>query len=104
MIRNQCILCGIKHCAKAIALLTESRLGYPLHRYLAAGEIAEMESETMQWPDLAIKAREERTKMMEDPQYEPDMMGLLEEAVKILNEERKKGNQSNSPKPRIKKK
>jgi hypothetical protein len=40
-----CAKCASKHIAQAIILLNESKLGYPLHKWLAIGHLAEAETE-----------------------------------------------------------
>lgn len=87
MARPSCIRCTIKHITKAIALLVESRLGYPLHRFLAVGELAEAEAEALRWYGLAVSIREERVRILDDPTYEPDLMPLLEQAAFAYNAE-----------------
>ena len=59
--RESCLHCVIKHLAQAIILNIESELGYPLHRFLAAGHLAEAESESVnQFPELAHDIRKLR--------------------------------------------
>jgi len=78
MSRPGCINCGLKHLAQAQVLLDESLLGYPLHKWLAYGHMAEAESELLtEQPLLATKIREERIKTTEDPTYQPDIMSLI---------------------------
>ena len=43
--RKACSDCTIKHLVQAMILMDEALLGYPLHRYLAIGHLAEAESE-----------------------------------------------------------
>ena len=45
--RKGCIDCAIKHVAQAQVLLDEAQLGYPNHRWLAVGHLAEAESELL---------------------------------------------------------
>lgn len=45
--RKACLDCAIKHLAQAQILMDESRLGYPLHKHLAIGHLAEAESEML---------------------------------------------------------
>lgn len=45
MIRETCIECCIKHVAQAVVLLCEVPKGYPLHKWLAVGHLAEAEDE-----------------------------------------------------------
>lgn len=83
MTRPSCIQCVQKHLAQAAVLLMEARLGYPLHRVLAWGHMAEAECECLQWHGLAISIREERVRGVENPDYDPDMMALIERAVEV---------------------
>lgn len=63
--RNSCIDCVRKHLAQASILLDEVHLGYPHHRWLAAGHLAEAESEALdKWPEFATEIRSERLKVM----------------------------------------
>ena len=56
--RESCLHCVIKHLSQAIILNIESELGYPLHKFLAAGHLAEAESESInQFPELAHDIR-----------------------------------------------
>ena len=45
--RKSCVACALKHLAQAEILLTEAALGYPKHRLLAIGHLAEAESEIL---------------------------------------------------------
>lgn len=76
MIRQSCLLCVLKHLGQAAALFAEARLGYPLHRFLAIGHMAEAESESLEWPGIAASIREERIKA--SVEYDPDIMFLIE--------------------------
>lgn len=59
--REVCIDCVLKHLAQAEILMTESLMGYPLHRWLAVGHMAEAEAEALgSWPGLAQRIRDER--------------------------------------------
>ena len=70
--REPCIDCARKHIAQAIILLGEAELGYPKHRWLAIGHLAEASEETVgRWPALANELRVERLAMMGDLQYVP---------------------------------
>ena len=65
MSRKSCIYCVLKHIAQAAALLDESRLGYPFHKWYAVGHLAEAESESRDdWPELAQKIRDFRLEIM----------------------------------------
>lgn len=65
MCRKSCLDCVRKHLAQASVLLDEAHLGYPHHRWLAAGHLAEAESECLdEHPEFAIKIRECRLAVM----------------------------------------
>ena len=73
-LRQSCLKCARKHIAQSIVLLNESLLGYPDHRWLATGHLAEAAEETvMQYPKLAAMLRFDR-KMVEDGKGMPDLM------------------------------
>ena len=77
--RKACIHCAVKHLAQAMVLLDEAVLGYPVHRLLAFGHMAEAESELIDgYLPLAEQIRTERVKAQEDPKYSPTIMELLE--------------------------
>jgi hypothetical protein len=46
--RKRCLPCVLKHLAQAEILLNESANGYPMHKWLALGHIAEAEAESPQ--------------------------------------------------------
>lgn len=63
--RHSCIDCVRKHLAQACVLLDETELGYPHHRWLAVGHLAEAESESLrEYPEFARKIRECRIQIM----------------------------------------
>jgi hypothetical protein len=86
MPRNSCLYCYLKHVSQAIVLLIEARTGYPEHRYLAIGHLAEAEAESIKlFPELALRTRDQRLQIMDNPRYDVDLMGLLAEADRLLN-------------------
>lgn len=87
--REECLECGLKHVAKAIAQMGESRLGYPAHVALANGELAEACDElVVAEPKIAKRIRDERILLMADPKgYNPKLIPILEKLYKLyLNE------------------
>ncbi len=59
--RTTCIDCAIKHLAQAEILLTEAAMGYPRHKWLAMGHLAEAEAELIaKQPALAHDIRQAR--------------------------------------------
>ncbi len=64
--RKTCLDCVRKHLAQALVLLDEAQLGYPHHRWLAVGHLAEAESEALQeYPELAREIRKCRLIVMQ---------------------------------------
>jgi hypothetical protein len=87
MSRPQCSGCFRKHLSQAIILMDEAYNGYPIHRCLAMGHLAEAESEMRTLnPELAKKVRCLRLKIQEnkelDPKKDPDLFQILFEADK----------------------
>ena len=83
-----CLKCARKHISTAIALLTEARLGYPVHFDLAIGELVCASAELLDlYPALAERVRVERILMEEDETYMPELMGFLEEIRALSAEE-----------------
>lgn len=83
--RESCAHCAMKHIAQALVLVQEERLGYPLHRWLAAGHMAEASDELiLNHPELAMRVRAERLNYMEDSQYVPDLMSIIEDLDLLL--------------------
>lgn len=81
MFRESCLFCVSKHIAQAIILMQEAYAGYPLHRWLAVGHLAEAEAESQdEFPDLAIRIRETRCVLMgqELSDKEKSLMELLQ--------------------------
>lgn len=76
--RDDCLNCARKHLAMALVLDTESRLGYPQHRWLAIGNMCLAESELcIKWLDVAIEIREHRKAYEEDPDYILPLMDII---------------------------
>ena len=75
--RPSCLDCARKHIAQAIILLGEARLGYPDHKWLAVGHLAEASEELLgDYPVLAADIRTARLLVMEDGAV-PDLMELF---------------------------
>jgi hypothetical protein len=65
MARHTCLDCVRKHLAQASVLLDEAELGYPHHRWLAIGHMAEAESESLrEQPSFAQEIRACRIEIM----------------------------------------
>lgn len=62
-----CLSCYRKHISTAMVYENESHLGYPLHHWLAVGELCAAENEVLQkYPELAVTTREYRIKFMQE--------------------------------------
>lgn len=74
-----CLLCGLKHISQALIRWMESRQGYPLHTWVAAGHMAEAADELLdKYPRVAGAIREERILLMQDPRkYKPRLWIIL---------------------------
>lgn len=86
--REDCFFCVRKHLAQAQILLDESQLGYPLHKWLAVGHLAEAESEVLRYSlEFAKKIRETRIRIMGQCREGEcaAVMSLLEEAEAIAS-------------------
>jgi len=85
-VRPACINCCLKHLAQAQILIFEAKYGYPLHRHLAAGHLAEAAEEIYgKSPDLAGRIRVERKAYeLDASRYNVNIMDLLQE-VEDLN-------------------
>lgn len=82
--RPTCTDCALKHLSQASILLSESRQGYPTHRFYALGHMAEASDELVkEYPKYAAIVRKERKKLEDDPDYTPD----FEELIKTVAEE-----------------
>lgn len=79
-VRPACADCARKHISQAIILIQESQQGYPAHRWLAVGHLAEAADESLaEWPWIAAELREHRLQLMDDPEYIPELMTYLED-------------------------
>lgn len=83
--REHCKECVLKHLGQASVLMDEALLGYPLHKVLAMGHMAEAESEALaKWPALANRIRDER-KIYEMEGGVIDIMELIGKALEVDN-------------------
>jgi len=81
MARNTCMDCVRKHLAQASVLLDETYLGYPHHRFLAVGHLAEAESEALlEHPDFSAKIRAVRLVVMKS--YESGKVAVIENLIR----------------------
>jgi hypothetical protein len=87
--RPACLDCCRKHIAQSIILLSEAKQGYPQHRWLAVGHLAEAADETIaEYPALAAELRTLRLTVMMDKDYEPDLMPFFDEIDKLEEDEK----------------
>lgn len=89
MSRKSCMDCVRKHLAQASVLMDEALLGYPHHRWLAVGHLAEAESECLdEHPEFASKVRACRLNVMKSQDCSKDacIEMLLIEACIIAGE------------------
>jgi peptide subunit release factor 1 (eRF1) len=78
--------CVRKHLSQAIVLNIESHLGYPIHKWLAIGHLAEASTESLKgFPELSAKIRQAYLDLMDNK--EVDLMGLLNEANELVKDE-----------------
>lgn len=73
--RKQCANCTRKHLAQASVLVDEAANGYPQHKWLAIGHMAEAEAE---WRECAEVIRESRL-LYQDSGIEPNFLYLMEQ-------------------------
>jgi len=78
--RKACPDCVRKHLAQAIVLFQEAMQGYPEHRWLAMGHMAEAEAEIEgMFPDIADEIRGLRKKCEEMPGFYPGLIRVIKE-------------------------
>jgi len=83
--RPSCIHCVLKHLGQAAVLMDEANLGYPSHRWLACGHLAEAEAEALdKFSELAIQIRVARIAYSLTDCVEPDMTVLIHDAMLLL--------------------
>jgi len=84
--RETCLFCALKHLSQALILIQESRQGYPLHRWLAVGHMAEAADELLEdYPEFANHIRKMRVSYIDDENFDPpimDAIGKLDAMVK----------------------
>lgn len=76
--RPYCFYCARKHIAQAEVLMSEALNGYPLHKWLAVGHIAEAEHELLQHSqELVNEIREHRLEYMSDDKYDFPTLDII---------------------------
>lgn len=84
--RDSCQDCTRKHIAQAIILLQESLLGYPEHKWLAIGHMAEASEECLgEFPAVAQMIRKDRLAITDNKGS--DLMRYLRDDFNILTTE-----------------
>lgn len=95
--REACFECCRKHIAQAHILSTEARLGYPLHKYLAIGHLAEAEDEILEKDEtLAVYIRAKRKEYTEVDTPIPtlELLQLVLDSEHLYNSRVPNGDQS----------
>jgi len=84
-VRKSCLECVLKHLGQAAVLMAEVELGYPLHRILVVGHMAEASEESIAtWPELAHAIRDERRLYTAGQMI--DIMALIEKVEEVEDE------------------
>jgi len=85
--RKTCLDCTRKHLSQAAVLMEEALQGYPDHRWLAVGHLAEASTESLdQYPDLAKEIRAHRVAYMNDPAYKVPVVALIGKASELAGQ------------------
>lgn len=85
--RKTCLDCTRKHLSQAAVLMEEALQGYPDHRWLAVGHLAEASAESLdQYPDLAKEIRAHRVAYMNDPAYKVPVVALIGKASALAGQ------------------
>ena len=80
--RESCYRCVCKHLGQAEVLMIEAEMGYPMHRHLAIGHLAEAEAEMLKVdPQVASYIRIKRKQYEEGAEIETlDLIRLVVES------------------------
>lgn len=87
-VRESCFECCRKHIAQSHILETEAELGYPLHKYLAIGHLAEAEDEIIEKdPQLAAYIRAKRKQFTEvnTPVPTLELLQMVDKSEQVYN-------------------
>jgi hypothetical protein len=80
--RDACILCTLKHIAQAYVLWKETYKGYPQHKWICMGHMAEAEDEIVNaYPEVCEAIRTQRLAYQNYDQP-PAFLGLIELVLK----------------------
>jgi len=86
--REVCLFCALKHLSQALILIQESRQGYPLHRWLAVGHMAEASDELLDgYPELANHIRKVRVRYTDNSAFSPPLMEIIESLDRMVTEQ-----------------
>lgn len=82
---DTCYECTLKHLGQAFVLIDEAENGYPLHKWIAIGHLAEAEREIyVKHPEIAEHIRETR-KIYYQSDGKPDFFELFEMVANAIS-------------------
>lgn len=85
--RDTCLDCVRKHLSQAAVLCSEAHQGYPQHRWLAVGHMAEASEECVcKHPGLADEIRRHRLELMKNPDHPVPFMDLIKRASELAGD------------------
>ncbi len=85
--RKSCLDCCLKHLGQAIVLLMESKKGYPAHKYIALGHLAEAEDESIDsFEELANEIRDTRVSIQDGNEPNKSIEELIGLAIETKSE------------------
>ncbi|MFW6130327.1 MAG: hypothetical protein ACOC56_04010 [Atribacterota bacterium] len=85
--QERCYFCTRKHLGYAEAFMQEAINGYPLHKWLAVGQLCAAEGEIMcDHPEMAQMIREHRVKYIDDMHYEVPILDLIEKVTLLASQ------------------
>ena len=77
--QEECYFCTRKHLGYAEAFMQEAINGYPMHKWLAVGQLCAAEGEIMSaHPEMSELIRSHRVEYMDDMTYAVPIVELLE--------------------------
>lgn len=87
-LRPYCLNCVLKHLGQAIVLLSEAEKGYPTHKYIAMGHLAEAEDEIIaKYDGMAKKIRNTRLDIEEGRTPVNSIEDLIKEVHNLKEED-----------------
>lgn len=82
--RPSCLDCARKHLAQALILIHETEMGYPIHKWIAIGHLAEASDELLyDYPQMAHIIRAERLNYMENSNYKINILDLISQITSL---------------------